>query len=61
MKECVKYRTVRIARARVNNKVARLVDDQNVVIFVDDIQRDILRLEANFLFDFSIDGDSFPT
>ena len=61
MKECVKYRTVRIARARVNNKVARLVDDQNVVIFVDDIQRDILRLEADFLFDFSIDGDSFPT
>src|SRR5690606_33166140 len=61
MKESVKYRTVRIARARMNNKVARLVDDQNIVIFVDDIQRDILRLEADFLFDFSIDGDSFPT
>ena len=61
MEKCVKYRTVRVSCARMNYQVARLVDHQNVIIFIDDVQWDILRLEADFLFDFSIDGDSFPT
>ncbi|MNE91418.1 hypothetical protein D3C80_1890270 [compost metagenome] len=61
MEQRVQHCTIRIASARVDNQAARLIDHQNVIIFIDNRQRDILRFETHFFINFSIDGDHFPT
>jgi hypothetical protein len=49
----IQHSTVRVARARMNNQIARFVDHEDVIIFVNDIERNILRLEARLFFDFT--------
>ena len=53
----IQHSTVRVARARMYNQIARFVDHDDVIIFVNDIERNILRLEARLFFDFDIDSD----
>ena len=53
----IQHSTVRVARARMHNQIARFVNHEDVIIFVNDIERNILRLEARLFFDFDIDSD----
>ncbi len=39
------------------HQVARFINDNNVFIFIDDIQRDILRFKTRFFFNLSVDGN----
>ena len=55
----IQHSTVRVARARMYNQIARFIDHDDVIIFVNDIERNILRLEARLFFDFHIDSDAF--
>lgn len=55
----IQHSTVRVARARMYNQIARFIDHDDVIIFVNDIERNILRLEARLFFDFDIDSDAF--
>ncbi|MNT54277.1 hypothetical protein D3C72_1914260 [compost metagenome] len=57
MQQRIEHRAIRVTGARMHNQVARLVDDQNVAIFVDDIQRDVLRFPTGLFFYLCINGD----
>ncbi len=48
MKQRIQYRAIRVTRARMYHQVARFINDNNVFIFIDDIQRDILRFKTRF-------------
>ena len=43
MKQRIQYRAIRVARARMYNQIARFINDDDVIIFVNDIERNILR------------------
>jgi hypothetical protein len=60
MQKRIQHGAVRIAGARVYNQVTRFVNNEDVIIFVDDSQRDVLRLEADFFFDLNLNGDNLP-
>ena len=47
--QCINQRTIPVASRRMHNHAARLVDHHNIRILINDIQRNILRLEINFL------------
>ena len=57
MQQRIEHRAVRVTGARVHHQIARLVDHQDVAVFIDDIQRDILRLPTRLFFNLCIDGD----
>lgn len=57
MQQRIQHSTVRVARAGMHNQIARFVNHEDVIIFVNDIERNILRLEARLFFDFDIDSD----
>ncbi|MNZ81395.1 hypothetical protein D3C78_1000590 [compost metagenome] len=57
MQQRIEHRAIRVAGARVHDQVAWLVDDQNVTVFVDDIQRDVLRFPTGVFFYLCINGD----
>ena len=40
---------IRVSRSRVNHHAAGLVDNDNVRILIDDVERDILRFKRNIL------------
>ncbi len=59
MQQRIQHSTVRVARTRVHNQITWFVDDQDVVIFIDDIERNILRFKTHVFLDLNIDRDGF--
>ena len=61
MKQCIQYRAIRVTRARMYHQVARFINNDDIFIFIDDIQRDILRFKTRFFFNLSVDGNLLAT
>ena len=61
MKQRIQYRAIRVTRARMYYQVARFINDNDIFIFIDDIQRDILRFKTRFFFNLSVDGNLLAT
>ena len=61
MKQRIQYRTIRVTRARMYHQVAWFINDDDIFIFIDDIQRDILRFKTRFFFNLSVDGHLLAT
>ncbi len=52
---------IRRTGARVDNQTGRLVDHQNVFVFVNDVELDILRIEAGVIFQLYIHMHLLPS
>ena len=61
MKQRIQYRAIRVTRARMYHQVAWFINDDDIFIFIDDIQRDILRFKTRFFFNLSVDGNLLAT
>ncbi len=61
MQQRIQHRTIRVTGTRVNDQVARLIDDEDIIIFIYNIEWDILRFKADLFVDFSIDSDGLAT
>ena len=45
----MEQRVLVVAVTRMNDQTGRFVDDQQVVVFIDDIERDILRCDGEVM------------
>lgn len=59
VQQCIQYSIVRVVCVRMYNQIVWFIDYDDVIIFVNDIEWNILWLEVCFFFDFYIDSDVF--